>query len=298
MLRAYFDSNVHSAIAAGGQVPTADVEAFGVTVATGQLLAPISLANLDELVGQVQRDRPATIARLASVRRLVGFHGMLKQPRDLLQQAIEAYAAGAEAPSVMLPEDERRPVVGLFADFIAGSRRHDHDLQEVAAGVRQLKDKWETDMQGARQLANDDLRRVAPRWRDRQALSFADYFAVAGPDMAAAFATPLGREEACRQRGLSGLLDCRPVRFCVGVALSQIYSQTIGEPGQREPRQAARNDGYDIWHAILASTADLFVTFDQRLAEHVERIPGLEGFRVVRSLAALLSPLEVAVTAT
>jgi hypothetical protein len=47
-------------------------------------------------------------------------------------------------------------------------------------------------------------------------------------------------------------------------------------------------DGYDLWHTILASTADVFVTREQRLHDHVARVPGVSGFRVVKSLAAAL----------
>jgi hypothetical protein len=79
------------------------------------------------------------------------------------------------------------------------------------------------------------------------------------------------------------------VRLCLGVALSQIHTQLVGTPGHRELRQPARSDGYDVWHAIMASTADVFLTFDDRLADHVERIPGLDRFCVLRSLEELLA---------
>jgi len=50
------------------------------------------------------------------------------------------------------------------------------------------------------------------------------------------------------------------------------------------------HDGYDCWHAILASTADVFVTFDRRLADHVERIPDVP-VRVARSIKDLLAAI-------
>jgi hypothetical protein len=294
MVRTYLDSNAHGVMADGiapVAPPAADVEAFRVAVQAGLLVAPVSLANLDELLGVVVTDPSRATVRLASVQRLVGFHGMLKQPADLLREAIEAYAAGVAAPPVILPEAERLSVVRILTEVRAGSRRHDDTLQQIATDVRQMKAKWEKDIEAARQLAHVALKKVAPKRSDRQALSFADYFATAGPDVAAAFASPLGCAGACRQRGLNGLLNCRTVRLCVGVALSQIYSQTIGQPGG-EPREPERSDGYDIWHAVLASTADILVTFDKRFADHVARIPGLGGFRVARSLAELLTDVH------
>jgi hypothetical protein len=70
--------------------------------------------------------------------------------------------------------------------------------------------------------------------------------------------------------------------------MSQMYAEIVGESRQGQVRHAHRNDGYDLWHATLGSTAEVFVTFDQRLSDHLERIPNLAGFRVVRSVTELL----------
>jgi len=78
MRRAYLDTNVYSAIATDPALAE-DVEALHAALTSGNFVAPISLANLDELLGQLETDRPATIARLSTVRGLVGFHGMLKR---------------------------------------------------------------------------------------------------------------------------------------------------------------------------------------------------------------------------
>jgi len=50
-------------------------------------------------------------------------------------------------------------------------------------------------------------------------------------------------------------------------------------------------DRYDLWHAVRASVADVFVTLDQRLADHAACVP-VEGFRVVTSLRDLVDLLE------
>lgn len=67
---------------------------------------------------------------------------------------------------------------------------------------------------------------------------------------------------------------------------------------QPQVRLAHRGDGYDIWHTILGSTAEVFVTFDQRLANHIARVPTLDGpeLRVVRSVRDLpgLHPFGIA----
>ncbi len=101
-----------------------------------------------------------------------------------------------------------------------------------------------------------------------------------------------GVGDACRERGLAGLLDLRIVRVAVGAALSLVFSQVC------EGFQPERNDGYDQWHAIQAAAADVFFTGDRSLAARVARVP-IEGFRVVTSLRELLDllptslPMEV-----
>lgn len=84
-------------------------------------------------------------------------------------------------------------------------------------------------------------------------------------------------------KGAAGLLAVRTARLCVGVVMSQIHMEiSVG-------RKAEFGDGYDIWHAILAATADVFVTRDDRLFNHLVRVPNVGGFRVVKSLREALA---------
>ena len=290
MLRAYFDTNVYSGIV-DGKVPAEDVAALESAFRRGALGAPVSPANLDELTGELDIDRGAMIRKLAVPRGFGSFQGMLKMPRDILKDAIEAYAAGIEPPPESLPENERRLVVTVMAGVIAGSRKHDAVLKQIVGGVGGLKSNWLEDMLEAQKRALTD-----PEWQlnvpeARPRLTFADFFAASGEGLAEAFAKSLGCVEACRARGLDGLIKIPPVRLCVGVAKSQMFSQIIGTRGQPDVRRPNRADGYDVWHAILASTADVFVTLDGRLADHIERIPDVGTVRVIRSVKALLAAI-------
>jgi hypothetical protein len=289
MLRAYLDTNVYSALADEGQIPAEDQAGLKAALAQGALVAPVSLANIDELLGGLDSDRPATIRRLKLMRGLVGFHGMLKQPRDLLRDAIEAYAAGVEAPPVTLPEPERRKVVLFLADVLAGSTRHDQDLKQIVDGVGGLKGTWLASMLDAqrRALTDPELPPREVRW----GITFEEFFDSVAQDLAEAFAESQGCADACRARGLACLVRVPAVRLCVGVSKSQIYAQLVGTPGQPDLRRPARSDGYDVWHAILASTAEVFLTLDSRLADHVERVPDV-GVRVTTSVRDLLVMLE------
>lgn len=293
MLRAYFDTNVYLALAdRDPRTPPEDEAALMGAIKAGVLSAPVSLAAIEEAMGQFETNRSGMIGKLAVIRRLEGFRGMLKQPRDILSDAIEAYAAGVGAPPVTLPEDERKPIVSFLADVIAGSRKHDDDLKAIVEGVggrdRGMKGAWVTDMLKAKDGVLADP--VMPSLKERRKVPFEQFIDGVGRDLAEGFAEKLGCGAACRGRGLDGLVMVPAVRLCVGVSTSQMYAQVIGTPGSRDLRRPDSGDGYDVWHAILASTADVFVTLDGRLADHVEIIPSV-GIRVVRSIKDLLTLL-------
>jgi hypothetical protein len=88
--------------------------------------------------------------------------------------------------------------------------------------------------------------------------------------------------DACRQRGLDGLLLIPSVRLIVGMTMSLIHAQIAAG------RLPEIGDGYDLWHAIQASTAKVLVTNDDRFFDHMRRIPDT-GLTVVKTLREALS---------
>lgn len=47
----------------------------------------------------------------------------------------------------------------------------------------------------------------------------------------------------------------------------------------------------DLWHAIVAAVADMFVTYDKRLAELLSRVP-IDDFHVFSSIRELIQSLR------
>lgn len=285
-LRAYLETNV---FIEWDRVPKPDQQEVRVAILTGALVAPPSLAEIEEILGPFEQDREAAIRSLAALRRVIGFHGMLKTPPAILEEATVAYAEGAEPPNIALPEAERGRVVMGLVEVLASSTKFDATLTAVLADVRRIKDQWRDTMtlrraQAMARAQADGLYNALPPpfpvfWHS-SALGFAE-----------AFAERYGCADACRRRGLEGLLEVRPLRLGIGAVLSQIYTQLVPTPERRQPRVPSRGDGYDVWHAILAGTADVFVTFDGRLADHMEQIPNA-GVRTVRSVRELLKLLN------
>ena len=148
---------------------------------------------------------------------------------------------------------------------------------------------WLADMLDASSASLTDPK-LPPREK-RSRVTFEQFFDAGAEDLAEDFAKPLGCDAACRARGLGGLAPVPAVRLCVGVCQSQIYAQVVGTPGQPDVRRPDPADGYDVWHAILASTGQVFLTLDRRLAADVERVPDI-GVRVARSAGDLLAMAE------
>src|SRR5439155_6253089 len=116
MPRAYFDANIYIHIARG-YISADEVDAVRPSLASRQIEAHLSAADVDEFFGDWEKDRPAVVKRLQVARDLVGFEGILKQPSDLLREGIESYAVGRSAPSPLLSRQQenayRRPFIGL-----------------------------------------------------------------------------------------------------------------------------------------------------------------------------------------
>jgi len=276
MIRAYLDANAYSNTAAER------IDALRAAMASRGIVPRLGLADVDEILGDWETNGPAAVARLQVARDLVGFDAILKQPRDLLGDAIRAYAAGEPTPAQILPPDQQELVEDCLYRAARGRTSVDHVVREIVSGVRVLKDVCCREMTEARARALAEWEQFDPA--RRRSVTFEEYWKAGARDWAEDFARHVGLADARREHGLDGLLDIRTVRFCVGAVMSWVFSVVVGN----QPRQPRRNDGYDLWHALLASAADVLVTGDERLAALLARVP-LDGFRVAASLDELLA---------
>jgi hypothetical protein len=289
LLRAYFDTTVYSELET--RTEPRDVTALCEALRADLIRVHVSPTNIAELLGQADTDRPAAIEKLQRARHLVGFHrGLLKEPTDVFSAAFTGYASGSEATaSELVPEEERRRVVAGLSDMIAGSREFDETLSGIVVDTNTAKDRWLSAMKKNQQQALTTLH--AKGIDERATLPFDVFWTMpAAERLAEGFAEYFGCVEGCRQRGIPGLLQVRVIRLGLGCCLSQIHTQLVPTSGNR--RQPDRGDVFDVWHAIFGATASVFLTFDIRLADHLERIPSVEGFIVVRSVRELLQLLE------
>lgn len=290
--RVYYDNTFYDSIAKkrAGFSPE-DVEEF--RALSGHVIRSyFSPVNGDEILAQWASDAAGALQRLVIARDLVGFGNVLKQPSDLLRDEIIAYAQGlASPPKTMSPRMAEFFDRGLRA-VANGGPNAAHLAAKVAADVTRLKDADKKPIADAR-----DEVLTAMRWGERAAeeriVPFEKYLADFGPALVEAYADSLGVGEACRRRGIAGLLKRRAVEFLVGAQASWIYGMTVPSAGGLDTRQVHRNDGYDNWHTLEASAADIFVTGDARLATRLKSL-NIADFAVVASLRELLDFVRVA----
>jgi hypothetical protein len=211
---------------------------------------------------------------------------MLKQPCDLLADAIKAYALGEATPSYLMPPGQRQVVVGSLHCVIQGDTKLDRVVSESLEKVRLMIKRFRQTMTESRAdvCAQWDLI-VADKGRNP---TFQEYWQAGAIDFTEDLVPP-DSLEGCRMLGFDGLLQIRTVRLAVGALMSLIYSQIVGEGSQSRTPQ--RGDAYDLWHAILASGADAIVTYDERFAASLRRVP-IDSFQVFSSVPELLQSMQ------
>jgi len=286
MTYVYLDANIYNDIERAA-LPVDDVQDFQAAVVGGELVVRGSIVDLEESLGLWKEDRGTAQRRLYIFRELAGFDRLLNQPSDLLEGAIQAYAAGASMPSPLLPRRERLQLAAWLKRIAAGDVKLDRTVDEILAGVRAQKERIQAGMNAGREKVIAELK---SRYSsdELRALRFEDFFEGGALGWAEDYAVPTGVVDECRRRGLEGLLQVRAVRLVVGMTMSLIHSQVF------EGRLPKFSDAYDLWHAIQASAADVFVTRDDRFFGHLTRIPGVTGLRVVKSLREVLAESSVA----
>jgi hypothetical protein len=87
-----------------------------------------------------------------------------------------------------------------------------------------------------------------------------------------------GLLDRCKERGIEGLLDIRSVRLATIVTLRLFHTQFLNEG--RQTAKPRGSDLADIRHAVVASSADIFVTNDRRQFTCLSRVD-TAGWRVI-----------------
>ena len=230
-------------------------------------------------------DKSTALRRLCIARDLSRIRRLLKQPSDILEETIRAYAAGSVNPVALMPRPDRRHHAAILHK-IAG-RQHEVRPNDVPDPRR--CERRTAEFQGQMARGSAGLLEELTAWysqRELGALPFAD--SSAARPMAAALADRKGLADACRERGLAGLLRVRTVRLCAGVVMSQIHTE-ISAGRKPDLGDVVMTSGTRSW----LSTADVFYQLATRGSSiTLARVPDVHGFRVVKSLGKALVSAE------
>jgi hypothetical protein len=288
MLRIYCDNTFYDFLDKG-RFPHEEVEALEGLIASGRILGYFSPVNAAELVGQWETNREAAVRKFRTAQDLFSFENLLKQPADLLRDEVKAYGEGfASPPKTMTPS-----MRAVFADQLRSIARGDTSADAVArkviADVKGMKDDALKQASDARDQVLTHMNWSARTEAERRSVTFEGFLAETEQYWAEPLADGAGPGigDACRRRGIEGLLQRRPVRLCVSAMVSWVYSQTVPQGGGSQTRETDRGADFDLWHVLLASAADIFLTGDRALASNLRRVR-VENFTVVTSLRELL----------
>lgn len=263
----YLDTNVFDHMHKKLGVSNGDILALKAAKAKGSSSFLLSISVFEEVFCAIKSDPVLGIRELLLVFEFADWARVLKPAHLLVTDEIAAYATGAPQPAPFLEEDD--PMRNSLRALASPTQRDIDELMPIMDESRAQRVEFRNGMRAARSEVLKSAKRLQG-WKP----SFVDYWGrLAGP-FAEGYAERAGVLDACRRRGITGLLDLRGVRMGVGVNLSLAYAETF------EGRAPDMGDSQDQQHAVLASVADVFVTQDAKLANLLTRIP-MPGLQIM-----------------
>jgi hypothetical protein len=273
---AYFDTNIFDHLEQRNGVTEWDLYRIGRAIKLGYLRIVLSFLNIEETLFIVQSQPERADARVRLILELCDKHLVAIGQEEIMNNDIRAYAHGTPRVSPFMPLD---PWIEFNVRSIAKpSGNVVQELEGILLDTRQAKNAFlDFLIKGRAQVipAADSI--------GAKGYPFENYWTNNAGWLAEGLAKRARAQAKVSQRGVDGLLKVKSVALAVGANLSLIYSHHF------ENRTPAPGDSRDILHAVVASTAEAFVTNDGRLETALARIP-IDGFRVM-SLQAFLKGL-------
>jgi len=267
---AYLDTNVFDHLHKKIGCTSADIANLRKAIYGRQLSVPLSIHTLEEimLVGKVRPEW--MVAQVKLTLSIASFRRLVKPCDQLLADDIRAYAARGEADRPYLGADIQNVISAGISELVeTDGEELDEEMVEALKEMRRRKERFRAGMR----KSQEETEQIAKSMSGQ--VTFEQYLELAAPGVAETFAQRAGVLEACKQRGIEGLLEIKSVRMSVGAALSLIYGQAF------EGWSPKLGDSADLLHAAsAAAVADVFVTDDQRLRQALARVP-FDGFEVI-----------------
>ncbi|WHZ17713.1 MAG: hypothetical protein OJF52_004566 [Nitrospira sp.] len=272
----YFDTNVFDHLEQCNGVTTWDLFRIQRAIKHGCMRLVLSYLNIEETLFIVSSQPKRADARIRLILELADKRLFVLGQEMIMNNDIRAYAGATQAPS---PFMAMPPWVEVEIRNLAKAVGHySQKLESLIDETRQDKKVFQEFLIEGRAK----LKPMADSIGGKQ-YPFANYWVSNSGWLVEGLARRVRVLGKVKKRGVDGLLKVKSVALAVGANLSLLYSHHM------ENCTPASGDSRDILHAVLASTADVFVTNDKRLEAVLARVP-VDGFRVM-SLRKFLSIL-------
>ncbi|MEA2679425.1 MAG: hypothetical protein QOK03_1147 [Candidatus Binataceae bacterium] len=274
---AYLDTNVFDHLYKKVRCTSADIADLRKAIYGRDLSIALGIHILEEMLLNRRASPQELVARVKLTLSLASIRRMVKPCDQLIGDDIRSYAAnGAPARPFVDVQIQNAITQGIAELIESDGEEFSEEIAEALADTKRRKERF---VQGMNATLREVLLSVEKVPAD---IFFDDYFRLTAPRIAEVFAERTGVLEACRDRGIEGLLEIRSVRTAIVIALSCRYGQTF----EGSPLSLA--DSIDYLHApAAAATAEVFVSDDSHLRDALARV-GLDNFRVM-SMAEFLT---------
>jgi hypothetical protein len=270
----YFDMNVFNDLYEKRSGITEQHEnALRSAIKAREISIPLNLHIFEETLSRSEPYTNLAKKKFGFILSLVDQHRIAKPVNMLLYDDIHCYAQG-QVPTDPFIGDPK--VSEIQSNLQSLSYPVAEEVLEQLAGAHEVskqKEDFEMGIIQARQQVLPKSKR--PKQPKRRPPRFVHYWRDSEEQILENLAERVGVLDACRRRGLEGMLDIRSVQMYVGFSISYGYAQAY------EGRGPDGATAWDLKHAVVAAaTSDVFVTHDGPLTALLARVP-ITGFKVV-----------------
>jgi hypothetical protein len=293
MIKVYFDKNVLSHILASQRgaaetngVTTDYLKALLEVSAVGKIVNLLSEMHLQEAAYALKAASPSVAQEeLRLIRDLMDTKQIIKPAKVLLADDIMCYARGRELSSPLIPNHyDLDAIFSVGGDIADRVQALDETTEQNSEFLNVTTDAREDD----RSLVESEFGGKKPTFEefyDQRILPWIIRL-VEKTQRATGKGWLL---DACKERGIEGLLKVKSVALAEGISLSYQYARIFGEMSEKKKRRGG--DPNDLKHALYASAADALVTHDGDFVSLIGRVPN-KGIEVLDHLSKLVERIS------
>ena len=222
----------------------------------GKISIPLSIINLEEVFLTLESHPNKADKLFHILSEITDCRKMIKPPEILLAEDVKSYIKN-RAPSNPFFSDS---TLKINHKQLRNPKRR-MEFNEIISKIKAEKINFKLENIAASKIVLFEAERLHP------VPTFGEFCELHRNLFSRDLIEKVGLLEESKYLNIINLIVIRSVRLFVGWCVSYIYGQLF------EKRKPNRGDSRDMRHAVLASVADIFVTYDRNLAELMKRIP-------------------------